>query len=367
VVCGAENSGVYNARAMKLITLPLLAVGVSLLGSTAVLGCGDGGGLPDDAVAEVGDTVITKSDFDSALRFATGRGNDPRDYAACAAAKRRGGGEGAQPREAELEKQCREEYQQTKRTVMAYLIKAEWTRQEAEARGIVVTDAQVEKLVDRGQQVGLFNPSVLRTARVSKGELYGRVRYNQLSGKISEQMRDEARKVSAQDIARYYRRNRADLTVPYRRDARIVIAKSRARAGAARDALRAGRSWKSVAKEYSLHFSRNHGGKIEAEWKHPDEGGLGGALFRARSGELTGPVGNGDTWAVFVADKMERSYRPTLDQARDDITERLRRTQGKQALGAYTKKYRDKTTCAPGFEVTACKNGPEPTKDQPTA
>ena len=119
--------------------------------------------------------------------------------------------------------------------------------------------------------------------------------------------------------------------------------------------------------EYSLHFSRDDGGKIEAEWKHPETGGFGGALFRARRGELTGPVKNGDSWAVFVADEMERSYRPTLDQARDEITEHLRSAQEKQALGAYTKKYRDETTCAPGFEVTACKNGPERTDGEPSA
>jgi foldase protein PrsA len=342
---------------MKLMILPVLAAGVSLVGSAAVLGCGDEGGFPNDAVAEVGGTVIMKSDFESALRFATGRGNDPRDYAACAAAKRQAAGEGAQPREAELEQLCREESQQIKRTVMDYLIKAEWARQEADARGIVVTDAQVEALVDRGEQVGLFNPSALRAGGVSKRELFSRVRYNQLHGRISEQMKDEARKVSTQDIADYYRRSKPDLTVPYRRSARIVITRSRARAEAARDALGAGRSWRSVAKKYSVHFSRNDGGRIEAEWKRPDKGGLGAALFRARRGELTGPVQNGDTWAVFVAGEMERSYRPTLDQARDEITERLRSTQKKQALDVYTKKYRDQTTCAPGFEVTACKNG----------
>jgi foldase protein PrsA len=352
---------------MKVITLPPLAVGVSLLIAAAGLGCGDEGTLPDDAVAQVGDTVITKSDFESALRFATGRANDPRDFAACAAAKRQAAGEGAQPREAELEQQCRQEYQQIKRAVMHYLIKAEWTRQEAEARGIVVTDAQVEEVVDRGQEIGLFNPSVLKTALVSKQELFSRVRYNKLDTKISEQIRDEASRVSAQDIARYYRRNRADFTSPYRRKARIVVARTRARAEAARDALGAGRSWRSVAKEYSLHFSRNDGGKIEAEWKRPDKGGFGAALFRARRGELTGPVKNGDTWAVFVADTMERSYRPTLDQARDEIAERLRSTQKKQALGAYTNKYRVETTCAPGFEVPACKNGPTRTDGEPSA
>lgn len=355
---------------MKLMVPPILSAAVvGLVTAVAVLGCGGSEGLPDDAVAEVGDTVITKSDFERALRFATGRGNDPRDYAACVAAKRTaaGGTGGDQPGEAKLETQCREEYEQIKSNVMDYLIKSEWTRREAEARGIVVTDAQLEKVVANARRVGMLGADALRKAGVSEREMFRRVRYNQLQARVRQQLRHEARAVSSQEIADYYRRNKADLVVPDQRKARIVVTRTRARAEAAREALVSGRSWERVAKQYSIHFSRTDGGKITASWKREDKAGLGAALFRARKGELMGPVKSGDTWVVFVAAKLERSHVPTLDQAGDEITKRLRSTRDNQTLDAYTRKYRDKTTCASGFKVPACKNGPEQTKDQPSA
>jgi parvulin-like peptidyl-prolyl isomerase len=349
---------------MRPIVLPIVAA-AALAGIAP--GCGgDGDGLPDDAVAKVGDAVVTKADYEAALRFAAGRDNDPRDYAACAEAKRQAAGDdGNPPGKAELEAQCREEYEQIKSNVMDYLLKAEWTRQEADARGIVVTDARVEKVLDRAQQFGLLDPDAARSAGISEEDLLGRVRYNQLHAQVSQQMRDEA-EVSDEDIADYYRRNKSKFVVPYRRRARIVITRTRARAQAAKAELSGGRSWASVSREYSVHFSRNDGGRISATWKRPDRAGFGAALFQAPTGELTGPVQKGDTWAVFSAARLERSRQATLDQVRAEITRRLQPKREKQALVAYTKRYRDKTTCAPGFKVAACKNGRGQTAAEPS-
>jgi parvulin-like peptidyl-prolyl isomerase len=346
---------------MKPIVLSLLAGAAGLVSAASAIGCGGSEeSLPEDAVAAVGGTVITKADYERALRFATGSTNDPRDYAACVAAKRKSAGaSGSQPGGAQLEARCREEYEQIKTDVMDYLIKAEWTRQEAEARGIALSDAQVEQVVERAQGVGLLQPEALESAGVSENEVFARVRYNQLDARITAEMRAETSEVSAPDVAAYYQRTKADRVVPFRRKARIVIAKTRARAQAARDALVAGRSWDSVAKEYSLHISRSYGGKITAEWEHPDKAGLGAALFRAKAGALTGPVQDHDNWAIFEAAEMERSYRPTLEESRDEIVKQLHARREKQARAAYAAKYRDQTTCAPGFEIPACENGPE--------
>jgi foldase protein PrsA len=357
---------------MRLLVL-MLSVGAALLGATAVSGCGggDGGGdgLPDDAVAQVGDSVITESDFETALKLATGRGHDPRDYAACVAGKQQPTSEtgGTQQTDAQLEKQCRDEYETIKSNVMDYLIRAEWTRKEAEARGIVVDDAEVDRAVEKAQG-SLLDKETLTRAGVSERQLIVRIRQNLLQSRVTEQVTEQARKLSTQDIQNYYRRNRKQLVVPDRRDLRIVITRTRAKAEAARAALEAGRSWNSVAREYSLHFSRDQGGRvIDARRGSNRKVGLGAAIFGARTGELTGPVMDDDTWAVFVVDKIKPSYQPTLEQAHDDISERLQSTREKQALDAYTKKYRDETTCASGFKVSVCKNGPEQMTDQPSA
>lgn len=324
-------------------------------------GCGGDDGLPDDAVAEVGDTPITKSDYESALRFVAGREHDPRDYAACVAAKRQAAStsSGAQPPEAKLEKQCREEYEQIKRNVMDYLIKAEWTRQEAEARGVVLTQAEVEQAVDAAEQGGLLNDEALTRAGVSEGQMVARIRQNQLQTKVARQLIEQSSEITAQDIADFYRESKADLFVPAKRETRIVITKTRAMAQEARAAFEAGRSWKSVAREYSIHFSAGLGGRITAEWQRVDTGGLGAAIFHAERGKLTGPVKDDDSWGVFIVDEIIRAHQPTLEQARDEIVGRLRTARKNRALLTFAEEYRDKTTCAPGFRVSVCKNGPK--------
>jgi foldase protein PrsA len=352
---------------MKTSVLAIFAVGAGVAGA-AVSGCGGNGELPDDAVAQVGDTVITKAHFEKALSDATG-GSDPRDQAACVAAKQRSGGELGEARqdEADLARQCREDWARIKSNVMDSLIKAEWTRMEARERGIALTDAQVRKVVDRAARGGILDAEALRRSGVSQRELLARVRANQLEAKVTEQVTDQARDVSDQDIADHYRRSKAELVVPDRREIRIVITRTPAKARAARAALDAGRRWKNVARRFSLHFSRNQGGRITAEWKGEDKAGLGAAIFEARKGELTGPFQDDDTWAVFVVERIMPGYQPTLGQARNEIVEQLQTARTQQALAAFRRKYRSKTSCARGFEVPACGNGPEDAGGRPRA
>jgi foldase protein PrsA len=341
---------------MRLI-VPLMLALAALAG--IALGCGGDDDLSDDAVAQVGDSMITKADYEEALRFATGRGDDPRDYSACVAAKERSMPEagGTPSDEAELERQCRREYTQIKRNVMDYLIKAEWTRMEADERDISLPDAQVQQAFDEAQQGGFLSEEALRRAGVSESEMLGRVRHNQLQMRVREHLTEEARNISSQEIADYYRVNDTEFLVPDRRDLRIVITRTRAKAVAAREALESGRSWERVAAEFSVHISRSQGGKVtDALRGSKRKVGLGAAIFGAQPGKLMGPVQDDDGWAVFVVDEIKPAYQPTLEQARAEVTERLQAAREKQALDAFTRKYRKRTTCAPGFVVAACEN-----------
>jgi len=355
---------------MKLIVLGIVSAGLGLVGSAVVLGCGDSEGLPENAVAEVGDAVITKSDFERALTFAAGQGHDPRDYAACVAAKRqtlREAGE-EQPDEPRLEKQCRDEYEAIKTNVMDYLIKAEWTRQEAEARGIVLSDPEIQQAVARAGDGGLLDPETLASAGVSHKQLIARIRQTQLQSKVTERLTARSRSVSAKDVTDTYRQHKAELIVPEQRDLRLVIARTRAKAEAARAALEEDQAWRSVAKEYSIHVaSRDRGGRIANLREDKQATGLLAAIFRAGRGDLTGPAKGDDGWAVFVVERINPSHQATLDEVRDQIRGQLRSARVRQAIDAYTERYRDITTCAPGFMVAACQNGPPDAAAQPSS
>jgi parvulin-like peptidyl-prolyl isomerase len=302
---------------------------VVALGACVVAGCGDddgGDGLPKDAVATVGDAVITKSDFERARKVAS----DPSDPQ----------GDDAKAR------------------AMESVIKAEWVRQEAEARHLSVTDAELEAAVDQGKKSGFLSPENLKKAGLTLEELMPTIRSGQLELKLNKQLAEGAT-VSAEDVADYYRQNRAKLIVTERRDLRLVLATTRARAGAARAALDAGESWEVVARRYSTHPSRTKGGKIDNVRIRKGQTGLVATVFRAKEGVLVGPVKGDRSWAVFLVEKVKPPFHATFEQARDEIEQLLSGRRRRQALAAFEKQYRAKTTCAPGYLVPRCENGPK--------
>jgi foldase protein PrsA len=344
----------------------ILVVGVGLLGGGGVLGCGDEGGLSDDTVAEVGDSVITESDFERALSARSGRHNPAsRDHDACVARKEREARAasedgGATPARALLERECREEYKELKSDVVKDLIEDEWIRQEAEARDIVVTDAAVQRAIDNAREDGFLAEGALKRSGRTLEQLLPHVRETQLRRKVTEHLTGPAGEVSAKEVVAYYRQNKAELIVQERRTVRLVLTKSRARAGAARAALQGGRDWASVAKDYSLHASRDTGGRVADIRKGPLQTPLVTSVFEARKGQLTGPIkADESSWAVLVVERIKPAFQATLERARDDIKEFLVSTRRREALAAFTRRYRGKTTCAPGFRIPLCKNSPK--------
>jgi parvulin-like peptidyl-prolyl isomerase len=315
---------------MGRVAPTLFCAAALALGPAGLLGCGNSDDeLPDDAVAKVGDVVITKSDFERARKITSDR-SKPQDAGAKARA-------------------------------MDLVIKAEWMRQEADARHVTVTDAEVQEALDQGRKSGFLSQENLKKAGVTLQELLPTIRSGQLETKVTAQLTDPATRVSAQDVAEYYRQNKAKLIVDERRDVRLVIATSRNRADAARAALDDGQSWKIVARKYSVHASRNDGGKVVNLRKGNAETPVLEAIFRARTGALVGPVKEGKSFAVFTVERIKPPFQATLKDSRDEIKELLSSRRREQALAAFEKKYRAKTTCAPGYTVPRCKNGPKKT------
>lgn len=315
---------------MRRVAPTLFCAAALALGPAGLVGCGGSDDeLPKDAVAKVGDAVITTSDFERARKVTSDPANP--------------GDAGAKARAMDL------------------LIKAEWVRQEAEARHVTVTDAEMQKAVDQGRKSGFLSQENLKKGGVTLQQLLPTIRNGQLEIKVTAQLTQPSTRVSAQDVAEYYRDNKAKLIVDERRDARLVIATTRASADAAREALGDGRSWKVVARKYSVHTSRENGGKVANVPKGNEQTGLVATIYRTRKGVLVGPVKEGKYWAVFVVEKIKPPYHATLEQSRDEIKQLLSSRRRQRALAAFEKKYRAKTTCAPDYRVPRCTNGPKQT------
>jgi hypothetical protein len=358
---GRTGRSASHRRAARL-ALVLLSISAVL-----AVGCGGDDQLPDDSVAKVGDTVITKADFERART--RGANDGAGDVAACVAEKQAAGNNGsAKLPKRELEALCQREARRIRDAVLDALIKAEWVRQEARARGIAVTSAEVRRALEAAKQSPLLSDESLKRAGLTIADIESNLRNTELQRKVTEALTAGSSKVSAQEIEDYYREHRAELRVEERRDLRLVLTESRAEAAAARAAIERGRPWKSVAMEYSLHPSRNTGGRVANLREGPLQTPLVVTAFRTGKGRLTGPIrADESSWAVFVVDRVTPGFQASFKRARDDIRDFLVSSRRREALAAFTRKYRHKTTCAPGFEVSSCRNGPQPAKDEPSA
>jgi PPIC-type PPIASE domain len=318
---------------------------IAVVGGGLIPGCGGEDGRDGDAVATVGDAEISRSDFDSAVALAIGNGPDPRDPERCIADKRRRvpSDTVTTPSEADLEAQCRDELRGLTEFVMDSLIKAEWARQEGLARGIALTEAERTRFIADARRSGFLQRQALRRAGLTERRLLPRLLQNQLRAKVSKAITEEAGGVSRGEVASYYRQHRSQLVVDERRDVRVALARGRAQVDDA------------VAK-----LERGGGEKLSGLPEGERTTPLAQAIFRAAPGEVHGPVQEAGSWAVFVVDEVERPFRATFAQARDEIRQLLQTRRRGRAVAAFVERYRARTTCTEGFVVPSCANGPRP-------
>jgi foldase protein PrsA len=146
----------------------------------------------------------------------------------------------------------------------------------------------------------------------------------------------------------------------------VVMTQTRAEANKAKAALASGRSWKSVATEYSIDSaSKARGGEMSDVAKGQQDKALDKAIFSALKGELHGPIKTRLGYYVFTVTEIERASRQTFEQAKPTIKQLLMAEGQQKALEDFTESFRNKwrarTECRDGFLTPDCSNGPEPT------
>jgi foldase protein PrsA len=363
------------------ITLKLL-IPLALTGAAAAVVSACGNDVPPNAVAKVGDETITQGEFDKWLNTAVksqAQGGaaavpDPPDFPKCVAAKKKAPtpqGQGKQT-DAALKKQCKTEYDTIKRQVMQFLIQAQWVQQEADKRGITVSDKAVQKSFDDQKKQAFPTDKAyqqfLKTSGMSEADILFRVKLSQLQEKLTQKVTEDAKKVSSADIGEYYDKNQKRFAQPERRDLRVVLTKTEAKANEARQALDSGQSWKDVVKQYSIdETSKAQGGKLAAVAKGQQDKALEDAVFAASKGELEGPVKTQFGWYVFEVEKITPASQQSLEQSRDTIKNLLASQRQQKSLDAFIKdfreEYKDKTNCSDDYRVAECKNAPKEETD----
>ena len=357
-------------------------LGIALLGLSAIAISACGNDVPSGAVATVGDESISQQEFDRWFKTASAaqaQGGkvaepDPPDFEKCVATKKKLPQPQGQdkPSDSELKKQCKTEYETLRTQVMQFLIQAEWVQQEAEKQDVKVTDAQINKSLEDQKKQAFPNEKAykeyLKSSGLTEEDVLFRVKLDQLQQKLTQKITEDSKKVTDQDIEEYYEKNKKRFAQPERRDLRVVLTKTEAKAQEAKQALEDGDSFKQVAKQYSIdEASKAQCGKLPAITKGQQEKAFDEAIFSADKGELVGPVKTQFGWYVFEVDKITEASQQTLEQSKETVRNLLRSQGQQEALDEWIKNfredYKDDTSCADDFRIAECSNAPKEATD----
>lgn len=213
----------------------------------AAAGCGgDDESVPGDAIAVVGETEITKAEFDAVIRQARA---------------------GYKTQKREFPKVGTPEYNGLKNQVVRYLVERAQFEQRAEELDLTVTDKQVnERLAQIRKQYFGGSQKRLEAAFKQQGTTEAQVREDIRGQLIQEAIFKDVTedvKVTDAEIEKYYNDNRSRYGQPESRDVRHILVPSKGQADRLYERITNGESFAELAKQYSKDpGSKDQGGKL---------------------------------------------------------------------------------------------------------
>jgi foldase protein PrsA len=354
----------------------LSALGAVFFAVVGLSACG--GGVPSNAVVQVGGTPITKSTFEHWMTVASqSQANAtpgskpvlpvPPDYTACIAHL-----EALQPHvkgqtptpKAELKSQCEQQYKSAQQEVLSFLISSSWVLGEAESLGVHVSDAEVKKQFEKLKtqefpKSGEFE-KFLATSGQSVSDLLLRVKLNMLSSKIQQKVVKNKAKPTQAQIEKYYKEHASQFGTAEKRSVQLLIVKSEAEAAKAKKEIESGKSFVSVAQAVTSGPQRGKAGQVTVVEKGQETKALDERIFSSPVGTLGGPVKTPFGYYIYKVVSITKGTVKTLAQSQAAIKQQLTATQQQAALtsfvAAFKKKWTAKTECREGFVVMDCKS-----------
>jgi parvulin-like peptidyl-prolyl isomerase len=322
--------------------------GILVVAVAAILIFGDGIGqddVPDDAVAVVDGTEVSRESFERALaQAATQQGLD-----------------GPPPADDP-------QYEALAEQAMNSVLDTVWIEKEGEERGVEVSDREVEEefqqTKDENFQTEKEYQDFLEQSGFTQEDIDERVRLQLVSTKIQEEINADAASVPEEDAEKYYESNKEQFEQPESRNIRVIQADTEADAQTAFDQLSGDNSpenWNRVAKEFSTDASSKDTGGVRenvTEGVFPDP--LNTEIFDAPQGEVEGPVSADGKFYVFQVDTITEARTIPFDEARAQIDQQLAGQLQQETFQAFLADYRDRwtqlTVCADDVAGERCEN-----------
>jgi parvulin-like peptidyl-prolyl isomerase len=352
----------------------IAALGAVLFALVGLAACG--GGVPSGAVVSVDGTSITKAAFKHWMGVAavsTSAGTpgakvvipEPPGYTACITHLKESSKKSTQ---AELKKQCVQQYKAYLQEVLSFLTSSQWVLSEADKLGVKVSDKEVRKQFTTIKDEQFKKTSEFEKFLQSSGQtisdLLLRVKLNMLSTKIQAKV-IKKKPVTEKEVSQYYEKHKSRYGTPEKRAVYLVLTKTEAQAASAKKEIEGGKSFGSVAKKVSIDpVSKASGGLLPEVVKGQENPTLDKALFSASVGTLTGPLKTPYGYYVFKVKGTTAGTQQSLAQSKAAIKSQLTATREQTTLSKWIKEFKKrwkaKTECASGYVVANCKSYKEP-------
>ncbi len=228
--------------------LPLLLLTLALVALLAACGGGSGNGnVPNDAIATVGSTPITKASFNSLIAVG------------CARYKAQG---------QSCPKVGTTAYTTLRDQAVSFLVQQEELQQEAQKLGVNVTQKDVDSQLAQIQKTYYKNSRPKLLAALKKDDItlaqleQYNLRPNLLSTKLQAKVASNVQ-VSTAAAQSYYDKNKTSFKTPETREVRHILVNKKALAEQIEAELKNGASFATLAKKYSKDTgSAAQGGKL---------------------------------------------------------------------------------------------------------
>jgi len=232
----------------------------------------------------------------------------------------------------------------SERTVLYYgpyilqdMVAAELLRQEAERRGLTVTEEEVQaKIAAAREELGLRSDaalsSYLRANRLTMSRFEGTARDYMLMEKVLSEMVY----VSDQEVERWYNANAALYSRQESVSFRIIRVNSEQAAQETLQQLRQGRSFQEVAAEAAVDArERAFAGELQTYVRGQRPAlprDFEAALFSAPLNQVVGPIQVAESYYLIRVERKTDARQFTLDEVRDLIRTQLRRQKLEQVV-----------------------------------
>jgi len=319
---------------MKISRLALLLCALVAIG---LAGCGGDKDVPADAVAVVDGEEIAKQDFDAVISQAkTSYKNQKREFPAAGS----------------------QEYQTLRNQIVQFLVQREQFEQEASDLGVEVTDKQVDARLEQIQKQYFGGDKTkyekqLKDQGLTDAQVRRDIRAQILSEKIYENV-TRGVKVTDQQIEDYYTKNKAQYSQPETRDVMHILVKTKAKADALYQQLKAGGDFAALAKANSEDTgSKDNGGKLTIS-RGQTVAPFDKKAFELKVNEISTPVKTEFGFHIIEALGAVKPAKVTpLKEVKAAIKQQLLQTKKNEKMTDWVdnlkKDYEDKIAYAIGF------------------